>query len=106
MEKVHVKRDDKVVVLSGKDRGKQGKVLKVFSSEGRVLIEGINVVKRHTRPRPPKVPRGGIIEKALPLSSAKVMLVCSRCGVPTRISYRKKEGQKKVRVCKKCKEEI
>lgn len=106
MNKVHVKKDDKVVVISGKDRGKRGKILKVYPDVGRALVEGINMVKRHTRPRPPKVPQGGIIEKALPLASSKLMLVCSHCGVATKINYKRQDGDKKVRVCKKCKEEI
>jgi large subunit ribosomal protein L24 len=106
MNKVHIKKNDKVLVLTGKDKGKQGKVLKVVPDEGKVLIDGVNVKKRHTKPRPPKVPKGGIIEKAASISASNVMLVCPRCNVPSRVGYKVVDNGKKVRVCKKCKEMI
>lgn len=94
------------MVLSGKDKGKKAKVLNVFPQEGKVTVDGINVVKRHTRPRPPKVPRGGILEKAQPIPSSNVMLICPKCNKPTRIAKKIYEGGRRQRICKRCQEEI
>ena len=105
MNKLHVKKNDKVIMLKGKDKGKKGKVLKVYTEDKTVLVEGINIAKRHTKPRPPKVPQGGIVEKTIPVNVSKVMLVCPHCGMPTRISY-KLDKENKTRYCKKCKETI
>jgi large subunit ribosomal protein L24 len=104
--KIHVKKDDNVMVVSGKDKGKKGKVMKVFPKEGRVLVDGINIAKKHTKPRPPKVPRGGILEKAQPVDSSKVMLMCTKCDKPVRVKHKLPEGGKKERICRKCGEEI
>ncbi|MBM3464591.1 MAG: 50S ribosomal protein L24 [Armatimonadetes bacterium] len=107
--KSHVRKDDTVVVLAGKDRGKKGKVLEVLPEKSRVLVEGINVVKRHTKPRPPRFPQGGIVEKPMPLAASNVMLVCPRCSKPTRQAHKPvdQDGDtRNVRVCKKCGEEI
>jgi large subunit ribosomal protein L24 len=108
MSKVHVRRGDTVKVITGKDKGKTGKVMEVLPDKGTVLVDGVNVVKRHTRPKPPKVPQGGIMEKALPVQGSKVMLVCKnpRCGKPTRIAHKVFEDGHKGRVCKHCQEEI
>lgn len=109
MSKVHVKKDDTVVVLTGKDRGKKGKILEVQPEKQKVLVDGVNVVKRHTKPRPPRFPQGGIIEKSMAVSASNVMLVCPRCSRPTRQAHKavQEEGQTRyVRVCKKCGEEI
>lgn len=100
--KLHIKKDDTVMVITGKDKGKKGKILKTFPEENEVLVEGINVAKRHTRPRPPKVPQGGIINKSLPVSISNVMLVCSNCGLPIKIGYKIKSDHTKERICKKC----
>ncbi|MBI2264358.1 MAG: 50S ribosomal protein L24 [Armatimonadetes bacterium] len=102
----HVKKDDNVMILSGRDKGKKGKVLQVLPDEGKVLVDGINVVKRHTRPRPPKIPQGGILEKALPICASRVMLVCPKCGKATRTGRKFMESGEKVRLCKKCGEQI
>jgi large subunit ribosomal protein L24 len=107
--KLHVKKDDTVVVLAGKDRGKKGKVLEVEPAKTRVLVDGINVVKKHTKPRPPRFPQGGIVEKSMAVSASNVMLVCPRCSKPTRNAHKAVEVEGKaryVRVCKKCGEEI
>ena len=113
-----VKKGDLVQVLSGKDRGKQGRVIDALPRERRVIVENLNVVKRHTRPKPVKnasrmggaqVTPGGVIEKAAPLPVANVMLVCPTCGKPTRVSTIEKTiagKQVRLRVCKKCGEEI
>lgn len=104
-KKVHVRTGDVVLVLKGKDRGKRGKVLRVIPKEGRVVVEGVNVVKRHTKPSR-KVMQGGIIEKEAPISSSKVMLICPRCQEPSRMGKRRLGIKELVRVCKKCGEVI
>jgi large subunit ribosomal protein L24 len=102
MPKMHVKKDDTVMVISGRDKGKRARVLSAMPSEGKVLVEGVNVVKRHTKPRPPKVPQGGILEKALPISASNVMWVCPECSRPVRPAYRELADGTKERYCRKC----
>lgn len=104
--KTHVRKGDTVIILAGKDRGKRGKVLTVFPEDRKVLVEGVNIVKRHTRPRPPSIPQGGIISKAMPIHSSKAMLICPSCNEPTRISKKSLEDKSRVRVCKKCDKDI
>lgn len=103
--KVHVKKGDLVMVISGKDAGKKGKVLSVDRAKGRVIVEGVNIVKRHTRPTP-KMPQGGIIEKEALVASSNVMLFCNKCNRPTRIGKQFLADGTKTRVCKKCGEVI
>ncbi|OGC34457.1 50S ribosomal protein L24 [candidate division WOR-1 bacterium RIFOXYB2_FULL_48_7] len=98
---MNIKKGDTVVILSGKDKDKKGKVSKVFPERGKLIVEGLNVAKRHQKPTQ-KFP-GGIIDKSMPLTASKVMLVCSRCSKPTRIGT-KEVGDRRVRVCKKCNE--
>lgn len=102
---MHVKKGDTVLVLSGKDKDKKAKVLEANPQERKVLVEGVNVMKKHTKPRPPKIPQGGILEKAMPIHADKVMLICPNCGKPTRPSARIKD-QIKERLCKKCNQVI
>ena len=102
--KLHVKKGDTVVVLSGKDKGKQGKIITAMPRAGKVIVEGVNKVKRHSKPRL-KVPNGGIITKEMPLHACKVQLVCPACNKPTRIGHKDVNG-KNSRVCKKCGEVI
>ena len=104
MNKMSIKKDDLVVVLSGKDKGKQGKVLSVLSKESTVIVEKVNIVSRHTKPRK-QGEEGGILKKEAPIYACKVQKVCPKCNKPTRIGH-KVEGGKKVRVCKKCGAEI
>lgn len=99
-----IKKKDKVVVLSGKNAGKQGEVLKVYPDSKRVLISKINFIKRHTRST--QTEPGGIREKEAPLPIAKVMLVCPKCNQPTRPKFDSLSDGKKVRVCRKCSEMI
>ena len=99
--KIH--KDDTVKILLGKDRGKTGKVVRVLTKEGKVLVEGINIYKRHIRKTGQK--EGGIIEVSKPLEISNVILVCPSCKKETRVGY-KIEGKTKVRICKKCKEVI
>ena len=97
----NVKKNDKVVVLTGKEKGKIGSVLKVDVNKGRVIVEKINMVKKHSRPGG-STAQGGIVEKEAPIRMSNVMLVCNKCAEPTRIGKRKLEDGSKVRVCKKC----
>lgn len=99
MNKMNIKKDDLVVVLSGKDKGKQGKVLKVMLEDRKVIVEGVNVASRHTKPRK-QGEEGGIIKKEIPMYACKVAHVCPKTGKPTRVGYRI-EGDKKVRYAKK-----
>ena len=102
--KLHVKKGDTVVVLSGKDKGKQGKIISAMPKAGKVVVEGVNKVKRHSKPSL-KVPQGGIVAKEMPLHACKVQLVCPACNKPTRIGHKEVNG-KNSRVCKKCGEVI
>jgi len=101
---MNVKKNDTVVVLSGKDKGKRGKVLSVDPKTRKVVVEKINMASRHTKPRK-QGDEGGIIQKEIPLYASKVMTVCPKCSKPTRVAH-KIEGGKKVRVCKHCGAEI
>lgn len=102
---LRIKKGDTVLVLSGKDKDKKGRVLKVIPKEQRVIVEGVNIVKKHQKPSR-KYPQGGIIEKENPIHISKVMLMCPKCDKPTRIGAKILEDGRKVRVCKKCKEVI
>ena len=97
---MHVRKDDLVVVITGKDRGKQGKVLRVIPEEGRVIVERVNLVHRHTRPTQ-KNRQGGIVEKEAPIAISNVMLVDGRTGKGTRTKHGEGKGGKKVRVAVK-----
>ena len=99
MNKVHVRSGDTVVVLSGKDKGKQGKVLQVSPKEGKVIVEGLNVVTKHVKPRR-QGEQGGIVEAEAAMYASKVQLVCPKCSKPTRIAHKILEDGTKVRVCK------
>lgn len=103
--KSHIKKDDKVKVITGKDRGKIGKVLKVSRKSNRVLVENINVVKHHSKPNA-KNKQGGIIESEALIQLSNVMLMCSKCVSPVRIKMQQLEDGKQVRVCRKCSEII
>ncbi|MGN0447689.1 MAG: 50S ribosomal protein L24 [Acutalibacteraceae bacterium] len=100
MSKVHVKTGDTVVVINGKDRGARGKVMQVSPSEGKVIVQGINVVSKHVKPRK-MGEAGGIIKAEAALYASKVQLICPKCGKPTRVGHAFNEKGKKVRVCKK-----
>ncbi|HAA25421.1 MAG TPA: 50S ribosomal protein L24 [Ruminiclostridium sp.] len=103
--KIHVKKGDNVYVLSGKDRGKKGKVLEVIPSKRMVIVEGINMVTRHVKPRN-QYQQGGLVNQEAPIYVDKVMLVCDKCGVPTKVGKKYLENGSKARVCKKCEEVI
>ena len=99
--KVHVKTNDTVVILSGKDKGKKGKVLEVSPTEGKVIVEGLNMVTKHVKPRR-MGESGGIVKAEAPLYASKVQLVCPKCDKPTRLAHKILENGTKERVCKKC----
>jgi len=101
MNSLGIKKGDTVVVISGREKNKKGKVLSTSAKDGTVLVEGVNIVKRHTRPRRQGDP-SGIIEKPAALRACKVMRVCPKCEKPTRTAWTFVEGGEKVRVCKKC----
>lgn len=103
MAKLHVKKNDMVKIIAGKEKGKAGKVLRVFPAKGRVVVENLNVIKRHTRPTQLN-PEGGIVEKEAPLSISNVMLVCGSCNEPARTGVRALDDGSKARYCKKCNE--
>ena len=105
MNTLHVKTGDTAVVLSGKEKGKRGKVLSVNPKKGMVVIEGVNMIKCHTKPRR-QGETGGIIEREGALRACKVMKVCPKCNKPTRAAHKLLADGKKVRVCKKCGAEI
>ena len=104
IKKVHVKKDDVVVVVSGDDKGKKGKVLEVSPKEGKVIVEGANIVKKHVKARRPQ-DQSGIIEAPAAMYASKVQLYCEKCNKPTRAAH-KIDGEKKTRVCTKCGAEL
>lgn len=99
-KRVDIRRNDTVKVITGRDKGKEGRVLRIFPDEGRVLVEHVMLVKKHVRPNPQRNIQGGIAEQESPISISNVQLVCGACG-PVRIGHEVR-GDRKVRVCKKC----
>ncbi len=102
---LRIKKGDTARVLTGKNKGKTGRVLTVMPTKEQLIIEGVNVIKRHMKPSK-KYSQGGIIEKEAPVHLSKVMLVCPKCNKPTRISVAVQRDGEKLRTCKKCKEVI
>lgn len=100
-----VRRNDTVLVIAGKGRGKKGKVRQALPKKNRVMVEGVNIVKRHMRPRA-QARQAGIIEREAPIDVSNVMLLCTKCNRPTRIGFRFAEDGSKVRICRRCKEVI
>jgi large subunit ribosomal protein L24 len=105
MEKVLIKKNDTVMVVTGKDKGKSGKVLRVLPKKEAVLIERLNFVKKHMRAGGPHG-KGGIVEREAPIRLSNVQLLCSKCNLPTRIGKKILEDGKKIRICRKCGEAI
>ena len=97
-----VRKNDNVLVTTGKDRGKRGRVLKVLPEKNRVVVEGVNVIKRHTKPNPQRQIKGGVVEREAPLHASNVQLVCPECGKATRIGRKILGDGRKVRICRKC----
>ena len=96
-----IRRNDTVMVTAGKARGKRGRVLRLLPTTNRLVIEGVNMIKRHTRPNPQRNIQGGILEREGALHASNVMLVCPECGKATRVGHRI-QGDRKVRICRKC----
>ena len=105
INKVHVKTGDTVTVLSGKERGKKGKVLAVSPKEGKVIIEGVNMGTKHVKPRR-MGEAGGLVKAEGAMYACKVQLVCPHCGKPTRVGHKVQEDGTKERICKKCGESL
>ncbi len=104
MKKLHVKTGDTVMIISGKDKGKTGKVLQTSPKEGKVIVEGRNMVTKHVKPRR-QGEQGGIVHAEGAIYACKVMPVCPKCGKPTRVAHTVKDG-KKIRICRKCGEAL
>jgi large subunit ribosomal protein L24 len=102
-KKLHVKKNDMVMVIAGKEKGKAGKVIGIFAEKGRVVVENLNMIKRHTRPSRANT-QGGIVEKEAALDASNVLLLCGSCNQATRTGMRVLDNGSKVRFCKKCNE--
>jgi large subunit ribosomal protein L24 len=100
--RIRLKKNDTVQVISGRDAGKQGKILKVLPDTNRVIVQGVGFIKKHTRPNPQRNIKGGIAEREAPIHASKVMIVCGECGRRTRVGSRTLSDGKKVRICRKC----
>jgi large subunit ribosomal protein L24 len=97
-----IRKNDSVVVITGKDRGKRGRVLKVLAAKNRLVVEGVNIIKRHTKPNPQRNIKGGLVEREAGLHASNVQVVCPDCGKPTRLGRRVLGDGRKVRFCRKC----
>jgi large subunit ribosomal protein L24 len=102
---VQIRKNDSVMVIAGKERGKTGKVLRVLRDEDAVIIERINIVKRHTKPRGPQQP-GGIVEKEASIDVSNIMIMCDKCNAPVRIGRKILADGKKIRICRRCNEAL
>ncbi len=100
-----IKKNDTVLVIAGKDRGKRGRVRKSLPRKGRIVVDGLNMIKRHSRTSG-QARQAGIIEMEAPLNASNVMLICNKCDKPARVGYRRMEDGKRVRVCRACNEII
>lgn len=96
-----IRKNDEVMVIRGDDRGKRGKVLTSIPNNKYILVEGVNIHKRHTKARP-NIKQAGIIDKVLPVHVSNVLLICSKCKEPTRVGFRVLDDKSKVRICKRC----
>ena len=97
-----IRKNDNVVVTTGKDRGKRGRVMRIVADKNRVIVEGVNIIKRHTKPNPQRNVKGGVVEREAGLHASNVQLVCPECGKPTRIGRKILGDGRKVRICRKC----
>ncbi len=104
-KKYHIKKNDTVMVMAGKDKGKSGKVMRVIPKKDRAIVEKLNMIKRHMKPSQQNR-QGGILEREAPIHVSNLMLICSKCTDPTRVGYRILDDNRKVRFCKKCNEVI
>ena len=97
-----IRKNDNVVVMTGKDRGKRGRVVRLVPDKNRLVVEGVNIIKRHTKPNPQKNVKGGVVEREAPLHASNVQLLCPECGKPTRVGKTVLGDGRKVRICRKC----
>lgn len=100
--RIQIRKNDQVKVIAGKDLNKTGRVLRVLRDKGRVVVEGVSFLKRHTRPNPQKQIKGGIVEREAPIHISNVMIICGACGKATRIGHNLLADGKKVRICRSC----
>jgi len=100
--RIQIRKNDQVKVIAGKDLNKTGRVLRVLRDKGRVVVEGVRFLKRHTRPNPQKQIKGGIVEREAPIHVSNVMIICGACGKATRIGHNLLADGKKVRICRSC----
>ncbi len=100
--RIDIRRNDQVKVIAGKDLNRVGRVLRVIRNKQRLVVEGISMVKRHTRPNPSRNLKGGIVEREAPIHISNVMVVCGACGQPARIGHQTLSDGKKIRICCKC----
>jgi large subunit ribosomal protein L24 len=98
-----IRKNDNVVVITGRDRGKRGRVLRVLRAKGRLVVEGVNFIKKHTKANPQKNIKGGIVERESALHASNVQMICPECGAPTRLGSRRLDDGRRVRFCRKCK---
>ena len=102
---MQVRKNDSVMVIAGKERGKTGKVLRVLPDKDAVIIERVNLVKRHSKPRGPQQP-GGIVEKEAPIRASNLMIMCDKCNAPVRVGRKLLADGKKIRICRRCAEAL
>ena len=102
MQQPSIRKNDNVIVTTGRDSGKRGRVLKVLPAKGRVIVEGVNIIKRHTKPNPQRQIKGGVVEREASLHASNVQLVCPECDKPTRLGRKVLGDGRKVRICRKC----
>ena len=96
------RKNDNVLVVTGKNRGTRGRVLKVDPEKNRLIVEGVNMIKRHTKPNPQKQVKGGIVEKEAAVAVSNLMVLCKECDKPSRVGYKRLDDGRKVRVCRRC----
>ena len=102
MRATPIRKNDNVVVTTGKDRGKRGRVVRVVPEKNRVIVEGVNIIKRHTKANPQRNIKGGVVEREAAVHASNVQLVCPECGKPTRLGRKILGDGRKVRICRKC----
>ena len=102
---MQIRKNDSVIVIGGKERGKTGKVLRVVPDKDAVIIERLNIVKRHTKPRGPQQP-GGIVEKEAAIHASNIMILCDKCNAPVRVGHKTLADGKKIRICRRCNEAL
>ncbi|HEX7230307.1 MAG TPA: 50S ribosomal protein L24 [Candidatus Binatia bacterium] len=102
---MQIRKNDSVIVIGGKERGKTGKVLRVLPEKDAVVIERLNMVKRHTKPRGPQQP-GGIVEKEATIHASNIMILCDKCNAPVRVGHKTLADGNKIRICRRCNEAL